>query len=368
MRIGVLSGAVKNAGDFLIEKRSVDLIRFHYPNADICLFQRNQPLDHELEALNQCDFIIMAGGPVLQPNVYPTVMPLVQDLRLINPPVYSLGLGWKGKHTDEIYTTYKFTDRMKMLLDKMSENGPLSCRDWYTVRVLKENGYSDCIMTGCPAWYCLDALQQPGERKKTICGETICISDPAVEKNIGMVLPLVKAVRKIFPESPIMYVVHRDNVNDSNLSVRHNERLRQLYDQLEKMGVQRTCIANGVEGFGIYDTCKFHIGFRVHAHIYNLSMGGQTVLINEDARGRGVNDALGLENIDTETLIWLGENRTGRVRAALQTKDAEAAFQRKVEYCLDMNIRTQGFIYERAWNSIKEYYGAMCGYIQSWKQ
>lgn len=368
MRIGVLSGAVKNAGDFLIEKRSVDLIRIYYPNADICLFRRNEPLDHELEALNRCDFIIMAGGPVLQPNVYPTVMPLVKDLKSIKPPVYSMGLGWKGKYTDEIYTTYKFTEQMRTLIDKMSEKGPLSCRDWYTVRALRENGYSGCVMTGCPAWYCPDLLRQPDKRKKIIRGETICVSDPAAEKNIQFVVPVIKAVRKVFPDSPVMYVVHRDNVDDLDLSARHNERLRLLYDQLDEMGVQRTCIANGAEGFGVYDDCRFHIGFRVHAHIYNLSRGGQTILVNEDARGKGVNDALGLENIDTETLVRIGENRTGRVWAALRAKDFESAFQRKVEYCLDMHIRTHGFIYERAWNSIQEYYGTMCDYIKSWKQ
>lgn len=37
-----------------------------------------------------------------------------------------------------------------------------------------------------------------------------------------------------------------------------------------------------------------HIGFRVHAHIYNLSRRNCSVLIEEDGRGAGVNQALGL--------------------------------------------------------------------------
>ena len=40
-----------------------------------------------------------------------------------------------------------------------------------------------------------------------------------------------------------------------------------------------------------------HVGYRVHAHIYNLSRRGTSILIEEDARGAGVNDALNLRHI-----------------------------------------------------------------------
>lgn len=369
MKIGVLSGAVKNAGDFLIEKRSLELIRYHYPSAEIWLFKRNIPLDFELDRINQCDFIVMAGGPLLQPNLYPIAMPLVENLSLIKRPVYSLGLGWKGTYIDELYTTYKFTEQMRSLISKMSEHAPVSCRDWYTVRVLQQNGYDDCIMTGCPAWYCLEFLQNSDMRKQlAACEETICISDPADEKNIDFVIPLVKAVRNIFPNSPILFVMHRDKINDVHLSTKHNKRLKALMDTLGRWeDIEQVCIANDSKGFTVYDTCKFHIGFRVHAHIYNLSRGKQTILINEDARGRGVNDAVGLENIDTETWIRTVWGRAGKVQIALQAKDTRVVFQNKIEQYLDMNEQTQGFIYERAWNSIKEYYNSMCAYIKSWK-
>lgn len=50
--------------------------------------------------------------------------------------------------------------------------------------------------------------------------------------------------------------------------------------------------------FEQYDSCFLHIGFRVHAHIYNLSQGNVSILINEDARGIGVNHALRIENVN----------------------------------------------------------------------
>lgn len=39
----------------------------------------------------------------------------------------------------------------------------------------------------------------------------------------------------------------------------------------EKIGVKMIDISKSVDGLRIYDDCDLHIGFRVHAHIYNLS-------------------------------------------------------------------------------------------------
>lgn len=39
------------------------------------------------------------------------------------------------------------------------------------------------------------------------------------------------------------------------------------------------------------------MGYRVHAHIYNLSERRRTVLIEEDGRGTGVDDTLGLRGL-----------------------------------------------------------------------
>lgn len=36
----------------------------------------------------------------------------------------------------------------------------------------------------------------------------------------------------------------------------------------------------------------------MHAHIYNLSRENVSILLNEDARGAGVNNALSLKNIN----------------------------------------------------------------------
>lgn len=359
MQIGILSGAIRNAGDFLIEKRSFEIIKHIYPDAELIRFQRTEPLNHEIERMNQCDFIVLAGGPAFQPDIYSlNGIPLVDNLDDIIPPMYSLGLGWYGKVPEDLYTVYKFTDKTRQLINRLAKDAPLSCRDWYTVRALQENGYSNCIMAGCPAWYCLDILTGK-ERRKNVGGgrEAICISDPARKKNFDLIIPLIKTVKKMYPDSPIHYVMHRNN----------GELLSALGKEWRELKVETSCIEKSADGFSLYDDCKFHIGFRVHAHIYNLSRGGESILINEDARGMGVNNALGLENLNIDTLIRVAENRTGRVKISIPAKDSMAIFQRKVEHYLEMNSQTDGLLYERAWMSIEKYYDVMCDNIKGWQ-
>lgn len=67
-----------------------------------------------------------------------------------------------------------------------------------------------------------------------------------------------------------------------------------LRRELEDMRIEIHNIAYGCEGFRNYDECDLHIGYRVHAHIYNLSRRKRSILIEEDVRGAGVNHALGL--------------------------------------------------------------------------
>ena len=61
------------------------------------------------------------------------------------------------------------------------------------------------------------------------------------------------------------------------------------------MSINIVDITGSVEGFKVYDDCDLHIGFRVHAHIYNLSNRHLSILIEEDGRGAGVNEALGIQ-------------------------------------------------------------------------
>ena len=94
MKIALLSGAVKNAGDFLITKRSIELLLDVLPNVHITTYIRNSVLSAgQVEEINGMDSIIIAGGPYYKWDLYPQSMPLVNDLSELKPKVFMMGGG-----------------------------------------------------------------------------------------------------------------------------------------------------------------------------------------------------------------------------------------------------------------------------------
>lgn len=137
-------------------------------------------------------------------------------------------------------------------------------------------------MTGCPAFYNLNYLNSTKCEKNTI--EKICISDNADEYNTPCLIRLLEFLRKNFSTIKMEFIIHRDI----------RKTVQRLIDIgfFDKLNISVICIA-GTDDFSCYDDCSLHIGFRVHAHIYNLSRRNLSILINEDMRGYGINITLG---------------------------------------------------------------------------
>ena len=300
MKFAVLSGAYKNAGDFLIVNRSIELLSYVYPGCEIKTYERRKSIKPYLDEINQCDGLIFAGGPAYSPNIYPNEIPLVDNLDEITTKIYTLGLGWYGINADErTISNYKFSEQTKKLLSRLEKDHQmLSCRDWYSVRVLNENGLNHGLMTGCPAWYNLDFVKQDQLTKgNNLTIKKICVSDPARLANVDQSIELVKFLKDFYPEAEITFVFHRGIKQDEFTNVEEANCYEHLKDSLVKMNIDIKDISYSKEGFDVYDDCDLHIGYRVHAHIYNLSRRNASILIEEDGRGAGVNDALGLPHI-----------------------------------------------------------------------
>lgn len=296
MKILFLHGAIKNAGDFLISNRSQKLIEHIIPNCELMSIWEGEREEEIKKYLPQIDGIVFGGGPFFTHTIHPGDIPLVKDLGSISLPMINIGGGWYGK--DNRYKTvsdYYIDETSLELLKKIEDSaGCLSCRDWFTVNMLKEKGFN-AEMHGCPAWYDLNRIDTL--QLRSIEGiNRICVSDPADIMNYETAVRLIVYLKEKYPNAEITFVFHRGTW----------EKEEGALGEKRKVVIEKTLIDNNIcwkdisgshEGFSIYDSCDLHIGFRVHAHIYNLSMRNRTILLEEDGRGAGVNNALGLSNI-----------------------------------------------------------------------
>lgn len=292
-KIALMSGAYVNAGDFLIEQRCQKLLERFINDAEIHILKRNISYNDKIDELNQYDLILFGGGPGYQKNMYPNRMPFISRLEELTTPVSIMGWGWKGKNYPKAVYHNTISDPMTTFLKFVEKYEiPLGCRDWYTLDYLYSNNIHNTIMTGCPAWYDLNYIDTLRLNTRSITDDdfNICISDPALTPNKSLMLPLIIFLREKYPQANIQIILHRGTTPGDKPYI------NQAF--LEKNNLSFKDISGSTEGFQVYNNCSLHIGFRVHAHIYNLSRGNVSVLINEDMRGNGVNDALGIRNIN----------------------------------------------------------------------
>ena len=351
MKIALMGGAYVNAGDFLIEKRSRELLEYNL-NCDVDVFKRNLAYDDKIEMLNSYDAIVFAGGPVFQ-NIYPEKMPFVKNLEEIKVPIVILGGGWKGRNifTDTIYKNYQLSSEMMKFISHIEQNGKIGCRDWHTVRMLGAKGITNVEMTGCPVWYDVtkisDLQLKPKYNEVDIKDTdiTIGISDPAMSWNRKRLFELMHLLRENYPNAKLKVFFHRGISAENKKEI---ELLRQSDERISYVDMSGSC-----DMFEEYNECFMHIGFRVHAHIYNLSQGNLSVLINEDARGNGVNQALGIEDINCGQRSWKNKFMN------------EDVFEKVIMDYLQFIVETDYAQYHQAYENMKRTYVKMEQYIKN---
>lgn len=371
MKFSILSGAYVNAGDFLIVDRCIKLIKNVFPDCEITVYERRKNLEDKIEELNRSDAVILAGGPAYVPNLYPETVPLVNNLDDITTKIIAIGLGWYGKQVDDsyLYEQYKFNDSTKKLLERIiKDSGYLTCRDWYTTRVLRANGFDKVLMTGCPAWYNLQHIEEDTLKSDIhVPFKKICISDPANSQNFGQALELIKYIKNKFTNANITFVFHRIEKNDKNY--------QSFRKQIEEQGIETVDISNSVDGFSVYNDCDLHIGYRVHAHIYNLSSHNISILVEEDGRGAGINQAMGLPTITAymnndskvpnKTLIGKGIRFLERKLFKMDSyKSNQYIFEELEDYFMMLSNNNFSH-FQTAFFNVQMYYRIMENYIRN---
>jgi hypothetical protein len=280
--IVILTGAIKNTGDFLIADRSQKLISRHLEE-DILEVNRFNDLKGYLEIINESKALFLCGGPAYSPDIFDGVYQISPIYDRIKVPIIPFGLGWYGKPFPE-YQKFEFNAKSLDLLKKIHQKIPFSsCRDMITHSILNDKGIGNVIMTGCPAWYDLNYLSAESNISREI--RKVVITTPANQKYLRSTLKLTRAINKKFSDAEIYLSFHRGILPGLHTPPRRglSYSLEALYGLILGMNIKDT--SGDLSKIDFYNECDIHIGYRVHAHLHFLSQRRPSILLNEDGRG-----------------------------------------------------------------------------------
>ena len=128
-------------------------------------------------------------------------------------------------------------------------------------------------MTGCPAWYDLDKIEAQALFRRPVQGniDHIAISDlPDRRTYRSPVLWFAMWSRNCnLARSPLCSTGDGRAINTQGGYLATCQ--QNLKTWLDRQRIDVCGIEYSNEGFGVYNDTDMHIGFRVHAHIYNMS-------------------------------------------------------------------------------------------------
>lgn len=295
----VLSGAIKNVGDFLITDQCKKLIKQFKPDVRFIQVGRGESLDNRLYEVNNADAIIILGGPGYIPQMYPNVYKLVANLERLKPPIIPMGVGWNMYPGDyKSLQSFVFDKSSLALLHKIAKSAPyVGCRDFYSYSILKRHGVSNALVTGCPALYNLDYIGQPIRIPKQV--KTLAFTPGQDIRYSTQTIGVMKVLRKSFPNTRIICAFHRGLAKvDTHTDLVDAHNTNTIAQEAIALDMETIDLSYNLEKMKIYDGIDLHVGYRVHAHIYFLSMRRPSLLIHEDGRGKSISETIGVYGVD----------------------------------------------------------------------
>jgi len=291
----LLSGAIKNIGDYLIFDSALNLIKTHVSN-NIIELNRWENHSDKVDLLNNSKAIIICGGPGFGENMYPNTYPIINNLSKLKVPVTTLGVGWSGKPAKNP-ESFTFSEKSQALLNYIEDSfGKMSCRDNITDEILKQNGHQGSVMTGCPVWYREIAslkIKKPAEIKK------IVFTTPASRKLTNQTKRIIDILRNRFKNAEIIVSFHRGIFPDKHTGIRDSAAYlsMSMHSKLKKCSVKD--VSYDLDKINFYKDADLHIGYRVHAHLFFLANGLPSILFSEDGRGLGMSKTFKLPELYT---------------------------------------------------------------------
>lgn len=306
MKLLVVNFSISNSGDFLIEERMNSLVKKTFPCADIEFINGLEDALAEGKE-HEYDMIFAGGGPYYDDRIVEDIfLPFFHKIICGRTRIHIIGAGVYGEDfSDKGIYQKKFGDTAMQFFKSIEKNGgTFGCRDEISWRVMKNNGLSNVYITGCPAWYDFSFIDQVDVKMDKKISK-IVISDPGVTKckeeqecRAMQAVSVINEIRTLFPEAEIRFTFNNGIL--TKYSRRCNEIIR---NHLIHKDIAYYDMSGDAAMFNVYNDADIHVGFRVHSHIYSLSRRIPSILIEEDLRGYGMNETLGLPHLPSYDLI-----------------------------------------------------------------
>ncbi len=316
----VLTGGKNNAGDFLIKYRAKELFKKLREDRKIIDFNAWEKFDDKrLKIVNESRALILMGGPALQKSMRPTIYKMTENLNDIKVPIIMMGIGWKSINGEwKNSYEYPLNQQSIELLEKINSSGYLSSvRDYHTLNSIAFKGYTNFLMTGCPAYYDLESINM----------EVLTPNIQKVAFSLGVSFMESKSMKKLMKENILKckeqffdkdfeVVFHHslnreDFLSTYNKKSQHLEKHNKFAEWLEFHNINYIDISGSAENLiNYYKTVDLHIGYRVHAHIFMNSISKFSILISEDGRAKATKDVIGgivLNGYDSFDESFLGK-------------------------------------------------------------
>jgi hypothetical protein len=173
----------------------------------------------------------------------------------------------------------------------------LSCRDLFSSHVLRKQGISNVLMTGCPVWYDLPSIGKPMRLPSPANRVVFTPAQLPLYQNVS--IRVAEALRKQFPHAELVCSFHRGISKKDKFTRQDEVSNNQVIEAAAtSLGYQIVDLSHSGEGTSLYDRCDLHVGFRLHAHLYTLSKRTPSLLLHEDGRGVAASATLNLRGFD----------------------------------------------------------------------
>jgi polysaccharide pyruvyl transferase WcaK-like protein len=288
-KIGVLHGAIKNSGDYLIYNRGMKIINEFLGELEVEFvpIERWKPFD------GKYDFLILLGGPIISSTLHIQAKNIKNYLKTNNVPVICIGIGMNGKNTQE-FEKFSLDEQSSTFWKMIYDSSKLfSVRDKETQLMLKQYDI-DATLTGCPAFFDLDYIQKNTTENEVDSNNKIKCSI----NRIALTIPNLSIktpkyfINSLFFVYYLYFKLKINNLNTNNIIIFQHPITSiptKIFARLSSLCGLHVLDASykGLDEIELIQNSDLHIGTRLHANIYFISTGKPSYLFNVDKRTKG---------------------------------------------------------------------------------